>query len=69
MTTDEVICAFGGREAVMAITGAARNAVNNWRHDGIPYRHFLALSLAAQARGIQGIDMAALWASRPKEAA
>jgi hypothetical protein len=69
MTTDEVICAFGGREAVMAITGAARNAVNNWRHDGIPYRHYGALLKAAQARGIPGIDMDTLEASRQKVAA
>jgi hypothetical protein len=53
----------------MAITGAARNAVNNWRHDGIPYRHYGALLKAAQARGIPGIDMDTLEASRQKVAA
>jgi hypothetical protein len=69
MTTDEVICAFGGREAVMAITGAARNAVNNWRHDGIPYRHWQALIEAAEDQDIPGITMKALQASRAKVAA
>jgi hypothetical protein len=69
MTTDQVISAFGGRDEVMAITGAGRNAVNNWRHDGIPYRHYNALIKAAQARGIPGIDMDTLEASRQKVAA
>lgn len=66
MTTDDLIRAFGGRDAVMLITGSARNAVNNWRHDGVPFRHWKALIEAAEAMGIPGITMDALLATRPK---
>jgi hypothetical protein len=65
MTTDELIEAFGGRDVVMEITGAARNAVNNWRHDGVPYKHWKALIEAAEVRGVPGITMDALLATRP----
>jgi hypothetical protein len=66
MTTDELFDAFGGREVVMAITGAARNAANNWRHDGIPFKHWPALILAAERRGIDGITFDALQGTRPQ---
>jgi glycerate kinase len=64
MTTDEMIAAFGGRDVVMEITGAARNAVNNWRHDGVPYKHHKALIEAAERRGIAGITLCSLHATR-----
>jgi hypothetical protein len=66
MTTDELIEAFGGRVVVMAITGAGRNAVNNWRHDGVPFRHWQALIETAEARGIPGITMKALRCTRTR---
>jgi hypothetical protein len=65
MTTDELIEAFGGRDVVMEITGAARNAVNNWRHDGVPYKHWKALIEAAEVRGVPGITLDALESTRP----
>ena len=66
MTTDELFEAFGGRDAVMAITGAGRNAVNNWRHDGVPFRHWPALIMEAKRRNIPGITFEALFGTRPQ---
>jgi len=64
MSTEELFAAFGGREAVMAITGAQRNAANNWRHDGVPFKHWQALIEAAEERGIPGITMKTLRLTR-----
>lgn len=64
MTTDELFEAFGGREAVMAVTGAHRNAANNWRHDGVPFKHWQALIEAAEERGIPGITLKTLRLTR-----
>lgn len=64
MTTDEILEKLGGRDGVMAITGAHRNAVNNWRNDGIPYKHWRALSIAAAERGVADVNMDALQAAR-----
>ena len=71
MTTDDLFAAFGGVPEVMAITGARRNAVSNWRAAGVPFRHWPALINAAGARGIAGITFAALTSTQPatKEAA
>lgn len=72
MTTDDIIAAFGGRDAVMEITGKGRNHLNNWRHDGVPFRHWQALIEAAEERSIPGITMKSLRSTRPvraKEAA
>lgn len=69
MTTDELFEKFGGREAVMAITGAARNAANNWRHDGVPFKHWAPLIEAAEQSGIEGITFDALRGTRPKAVA
>lgn len=69
MTTDEIFEAFGGRDAVMAITGAARNAANNWRRDGIPFKHWPALILTAEKRGLNGITFDALQSTRPQAVA
>ena len=65
MTFDELLAAFGGRDEVMAITRSARNAVNNWRHDGVPFRHWKALIEAAGERGIPGITLDTLEGTRP----
>jgi hypothetical protein len=69
MTTDELLQAFGGRDAVMEITGAARNAVNNWRHDGVPFKYWPTLIEQAERRGIDGITFDALRGTREKTAA
>ncbi len=69
MTTDDMIAAFGGRDVVMEITGAARNAVNNWRHDGVPYKHHKALIEAAASLGVVGINLCSLHATRQTKAA
>jgi hypothetical protein len=65
MTTDEIFEAFGGTPGLMAVTHASRNAVNNWRYDGVPYRHFRALLREAERAGIRGISLETLEASRP----
>jgi hypothetical protein len=65
MTTDEIFEAFGGIAALMALTGARRNAINNWRWDGIPYRYFRVLLREAERAGIRGISLETLEASRP----
>ena len=64
MTTDRLFRAFGGREAVMAITGVSRNAINHWARNGVPYRHWPALREAAREAGIPGITDAALASTR-----
>jgi hypothetical protein len=69
MTTDELFAKFGGREAVMQITGAARNAANNWRHDGVPFKHWATLIEEAERRKIEGITFDALRGTREKAAA
>lgn len=65
MSTDDLIAAFGGREAVEAITGARRNAINNWRTTGIPFRHWPPLIRAASERGIEGVTFESLGSTRP----
>jgi hypothetical protein len=65
MTTDEIFDAFGGIASLMAITGARRNAINNWRYDGVPYRYFRVLLREAERAGIRGISLETLEASRP----
>ena len=65
MTTDEVFEAFGGVSRLVEITGARRNAVNNWRYDGVPYRYFRVLLREAERAGIRGISLETLEASRP----
>lgn len=65
MTTDELIEKFGGREVVMAVTGAHRNAVNNWRRDGVPYKHWPVLMEAAEREGIHGVTFEELRGTRP----
>lgn len=69
MTTDELFDAFGGREAVMEITGAARNAMNHWLRAGVPFKHWKPLIIAAQQRGISGITLDSLESTRQKVAA
>jgi hypothetical protein len=66
MTTDQVFQAFGGRDAVMEITGQSRNTVNHWRTTGIPWRHWPALKRAAAKRKIPGITDDALESTRSK---
>ena len=53
----------------MGITGAARNAANNWRHDGVPFKHWPTLIEYAAQRGIPGITFEALRGTRKSEAA
>lgn len=65
MTTDELITAFGGREAVAQITGAKPNAITQWRLAGVPYRHWPSLIEAASSRGINGVTFEALRQTRP----
>jgi len=64
MTTAELFKAFGGREAVMAVTGMNRNTVNHWLTEGVPYRHFAKLRKAAKKAGIPGITDEALESTR-----
>ena len=64
MTTDDLFAAFGGREAIEAITGARRNAINNWRTTGVPFRHWPALIRAAAERGVEGITFDTLASTR-----
>jgi hypothetical protein len=65
MTTTGLFKAFGGREIVMAIVGVRRNAINHWIKNGVPYRHWPALRIAAYQAGIPGITDAALASTRP----
>jgi hypothetical protein len=67
MTIDDLFRKFGGREAVMALTNSSRTALNNWRHDGVPYRHWPTLIKAAAANNIEGIDMDTLALLRPQQ--
>ena len=64
MTADEVFAAFGGKDQVQAITRAKRNAVNNWRNDGIPFRHWPALIQEADRLRIAGITFESLQSTR-----
>ena len=66
MTTAELFQVFGGRDAVMEITGQARNTVHHWHTTGIPWRHWPALKRAAAKRKIPGITDEALESTRPK---
>lgn len=69
MTTDELFAAFGGREAIQALTGAHRNALNNWRHDGVPFKHWPALIREAERKRLPGITFEALQGTRPQAVA
>jgi len=66
MTTAKLFRLFGGREIVMAVTGATRQAANHWMHNGVPYRHWPAIRAAAADAGIPGITDAVLASTRPR---
>lgn len=65
MTTDDLIQAFGGREAVALVTGAKPNAITQWRYTGVPHRHWPALIEAANERHVSGVDFSSLQSTRP----
>lgn len=65
MTTTGLFKLFGGREAVMDITGVSRNAINHWLKTGVPYKHWPVLREAAREAGIAGVTDAALASTRP----
>lgn len=69
MTYESLLAAFGGIEQVMGITHAKRNAVNNWRAAGIPFRHWPALIQAAIERGIPDVNFETLHETRQPRAA
>lgn len=69
MTTDEIVRALGGREPVAERCGVSPQAVSNWRRDGVPFRHFVALVSMAAERGVR-LTFDHLAATRPtREAA
>ncbi len=48
METRQIIAHLGGPRKAAALLGVSRQAINQWPHTGIPYRHWPAL----QARGV-----------------
>jgi hypothetical protein len=66
---DDIFDLFGGRDGIVSVTGAAKNAVNNWRHSGIPYKYQHVLIRAAEGRGIAGVTGDTLHAARPTKVA
>jgi hypothetical protein len=66
---DNIFDLFGGRDGIVAVTGAAKNAVNNWRYSGIPFKFQGKLLKAAEAQGITGITLDALSDARPTKVA
>ena len=64
MTTEEIIKALGGSAFVAGQLGCSQAAVSNWRKQGIPYRHWMAI--CAMARADSGINMQVLAAERKR---
>jgi hypothetical protein len=56
MDAPTIIATLGGPPVLAPAMGVSRTAVCNWRHDGIPSRHWPALSitLAALERAAKG---------------
>jgi hypothetical protein len=65
MTVDDLFALFGGRDALMDITRSSRVAIYNWRAQGVPYKHWQALTEAADRLGIKGVTLATLRTTRP----
>jgi hypothetical protein len=55
MDASSIIAALGGPRAVAELLGCSRNAVHNWRHDGIPARFWLNIIEAGRSAGVEGI--------------
>lgn len=68
MTTDRLFKLLGGRENVMQITGASRQATGHWIAWGVPYRHWPALRAAARVAGLRLTDAALLSTRRRRKA-
>lgn len=54
-TTDDVIKALGGREAVAALVGRDKHSTLNWRSDGrgkFPSDTFLVMTKALEKKGL-----------------
>jgi hypothetical protein len=61
MDAPTIIATLGGPPVLAPAMGVSRTAVCNWRHDGIPSRHWPALvRLAKRTPGARSITLAAL---------
>lgn len=69
MTGPEIIAAFGGRQAIAALTGAEPANISMWRRNGVPAKFWPVLVEHAAAHDIPGITFDALRASKPQAAA
>ena len=63
-STERIIAAFGGRDALVTLTGARVRTVEQWVRIGIPHKHFDLLVKTAKRRGIPGITHQALYAAK-----
>jgi hypothetical protein len=60
MSTEDILDAFGGKDAVASLTGAKPRAVEQWVRIGVPYRFWVVLESEAERRGIAGITLKTL---------
>ena len=63
-STERIIAAMGGREALAELTGARVRTVEQWGRIGIPHKHFDLLVKVAKRRGISGVTHQALYAAK-----
>jgi hypothetical protein len=64
-STDDVIDALGGTNAVAGLTGRGAPGVSNWRVRGyFPPRTYLAMTQALMAKGL--VAPAWLWEQEPR---
>jgi hypothetical protein len=61
---DELLSAFGGRKAVIDITGARYNTITQWRLSGVPFRYWIPLLDAAKSKGLTSVNEDLLKATR-----
>lgn len=53
MSETDLITQLGGAKYIADRLGAEANAVCNWRHRGIPWRHRTAIAALAEEQGVE----------------